>query len=77
MKKKKIRFGKLNSQGLMKPMAITFLMNDINEDGGTPGFDEAAGFTLTLSEPSESLPLWRPSKIFFEIDEFCRSRRYI
>jgi hypothetical protein len=54
----------------------TFLMNAINEDGGTPGFDVAAGFTLTLSEPSDSLPLWRASNIFFEIDEFCRSRRY-
>jgi hypothetical protein len=46
-------------------------MNAIKEDGGTPGFDVAAGFTLTLSEPSESLPLWSPSNIFFEIDEFC------
>ena len=51
-------------------------MNDINEDGGTPGFDVAASFTLTLSEPSESLPPWRASNIFFETDEFCKSRRY-
>lgn len=54
---------------------FTFPRNDINEDGGTPGFDEAAGFTLTLSEPSDSLALWSASTIFIEIDEFCQSRR--
>lgn len=52
----------------------TFLMNDINEDGGMPGFDEAAWFTLTLSEPSDLLALCSASKIFFEVDEFCTSR---
>lgn len=52
----------------------TFLMNDINEDGGTPGFDEAACFTLTLSEPSDLLALCSASNNSFEDDEFCTCR---
>jgi hypothetical protein len=52
-------------------------MNDINEDGGTPGFDEDACFTLTLSEPSESLALCSASSIFFETDESCTNRRQL
>ena len=55
----------------------TFLMNDINDDGGTPGFDEAACFTLTLSEPSDSLALCSASNILFEADEFCTSQEQI
>jgi hypothetical protein len=49
-------------------------MNDINEDGGTPGFDEAACFTLTLSEPSDLLALCSASNNSFEDDEFCTCR---
>jgi len=52
-------------------------MNDINDDGGTPGFDEAACFTLTLSEPSDLLALCSASNILFEADEFCTSQEQI
>jgi len=52
-------------------------MNDINDDGGTPGFDEAACFTLTLSEPSYLLALCSASNILFEADEFCTSQEQI
>jgi hypothetical protein len=55
----------------------TFLTNDINDDGGTPGFDEAACFTLTLSEPSDLLARCRASNICFEADEFCTNREQI
>jgi len=63
----------MNHIYLVSISGFTFLMNDINEDGGTPGFDEAACFTLTLSEPSDLLALCSASNIFFEADEFCTS----
>lgn len=63
----------MNHRYLVSISGFTFLMNDINEDGGTPGFDEAACFTLTLSEPSDLLALCSASNIFFEADEFCTS----
>jgi len=63
----------MNRIYLLSISGFTFLMNDINEDGGTPGFDEAACFTLTLPEPSDLLALCSASNIFFEADEFCTS----
>jgi hypothetical protein len=63
----------MNHIYLVSISGFTFLMNDINEDGGTPGFDEAACFTLTLSEPSDLLALCSASNIVFEVDEFCTS----
>lgn len=63
----------MNHIYLVSISGFTFLMNDINEDGGTPGFDEAACFTLTLSEPSDLLALCSASNIFFDADEFCTS----
>lgn len=63
----------MNNRCLVSISAFTFLMNEINEDGGTPGFDEAACFTLTLSEPSDLLALCSASNSFFESEEFCTS----
>lgn len=61
----RIRKKKKNSKLLMP----TFLKNAIREEGGMPGFSADAFFTLTLSDPSDSLASSNALKITFVWDE--------
>ena len=46
----------------------TLLRNDINEDGGTPGFDVLHALTLTLSGPSDVLACFNAVNISFDLE---------
>ena len=50
-------------------MSQTFLKNDINDDGGIPGFELFAVEIMMLSDLSESLACCKAFNVSFVTDE--------
>lgn len=53
----------------IKLLLPTFLKNGTREEGGMPGFEVDAFFTLTLSEPSDSLASSNALRVPFVPDD--------
>ena len=69
MLKKTSKKKKQRRKKKIKLLLPTFLKNGIREEGGMPGFEVDAFFTLTLSEPSDSLASSNALRVPFVPDD--------